>query len=1231
MNIPFIKYLGEKLKTGNLRSIHLNALPGRYLTRLDLTRLDDIQALQSKKKTGLPLSHTFIFNNLLRKEHFKFLINFKGISIEKLAKEDRRKLDFIARRLNGIFNQDEDNYLEHGVRTFSFGYPLLIKKSKKDGKRVIKSPIFIWSLDIKRSTSRSNEWTIVKTPDAPIYINQVLIAHINQDEGIVMDNLHPEYLEDSKIDKFEMAEIIEEVLNHFRDFNINIKPKIEATKASKTIDSKASEPNILWSGVFGLFKTQKQSIIQDIDQLAVEFDNKSIIVEPFKNSKNAAVETDPSQQEIIHSITKTECKVIQGPPGTGKSQSITAIITNALENHKKILVVCEKKTALEVIENNLKDIGLAQLCTTIDDVNRDRKKIIDHVRSLEKNGMKVNARFSEINYDNNLKQLEELTDKVNVQHHHLLKKVLNDQDTQQLIAEHIRLQRAGFVLRFLLDDLGLELNGEEYAALNLVVRQAADLFEAVKKPCFLLDKYAGSRFMEQYQVGVEKRFFQDIRGVEKFALAFVEHWEELTFKENNLAKDYSINNQKWTKFKAYFLKSHKMVVKHWVSTHELYQQIKTALLKNKLLAPPKSWTVTTDNLTEVKAEIKELQLFTGESSLLRPHFRGYYHWRYFFESQPPAFQKVLKSLRENVSNTKDWLSVFTLEYFDLFLSEKETEIGPFNENNQALDKIIELQKTVKKEQKDKILRYWSRHQNQKIRDFNTKSNIKWLFNYRKNSKYSKRNSLRKIVQEEFELFSTIFPVLLVSPVVCSSVLPLKKGLFDLVIFDEASQLRLEDTFSAFYRGKIKVISGDKQQMPPSSYFASDILLETNDEIEAETGEEQQAIDQHDPLFLAGSESLLEFGNKLNSALTNVSYLDFHYRSKHPYLIDFSNAAFYGKRLVPIPSMSRYQPIRFIQVDGLYQDASNLAEAEKVIEVIRTEILPYKNGRYPSLGIATFNMTQRNLIKDLIYSTAVKDKAFREKMNLINQTDEWFVKNLENIQGDERDIIIISTTFGINKKEKFIQNFGPLNNFERGYKLLNVIITRAKKKLYLLTSIPQDYYIAKYQREIERKGVKGKAVLYAYLDYCQSVEELDEPRRQAVLELLSQNSEDSPHYETITERDIHPFQQLIFEYLSDHIDPHYIAFQYPFGGYQIDMVILDELFQPKIAIECDGTTWHNTNEAYIYDLHRQKIFENYGLKYHRIWTKNWWHAPEKAAIKLITSIAETMPFVLKKEL
>ena len=278
MDKKFISYLSNKLKTGNLNSIHLNALPGRLATRLDLNKMDIICGLDGDKqlfegKNG-KTSENFLFNSLLTKAKFQYKINFDDVPFKGLDESTKKKFDLLARKLNSIVNQEEDSYLEHGIKTFSFGYPLLIKRSKKEPNKIIKSPVLIWSLDIKRSDSKQNEWIIDQIEESPIYINEVLISHIANDENVIIGDLPNDFLEDNLIDEREILEIVNEIL---AKFNANAEiPKaiIETCPDKETIEEKTGDkPWILWSGVFGLFKTQKQPIIKDSDKLAEDLDN----------------------------------------------------------------------------------------------------------------------------------------------------------------------------------------------------------------------------------------------------------------------------------------------------------------------------------------------------------------------------------------------------------------------------------------------------------------------------------------------------------------------------------------------------------------------------------------------------------------------------------------------------------------------------------------------------------------------------------------------------------------------------------------------------------------------------------------------------------------------------------------------------------------------------------------------------------------------------------------------
>lgn len=1329
MNKQFVTYLSNKLKTGNLRTIHLNALPGRYITRLDLTQLDLIsghhgteQLFESSQTSA---TERFLFQNLLSKPKFQFKISFDDIPFSTLSAEGKKHYDDLARRLNAIYNQNEDNFLEHGIRTFGLGYPLLIKQSTTDPNKIIKAPLLIWSLDIHRSNASKNQWILEKTADSPIYVNDVLLSYINTEEDINIDETPIHFPENNLLTPEQLQEVLHTILSKFsyeiNSLEVNINPCLNKSSLEKQA---STSPQIVWSGVLGMFRTQKQSIIKDTDQLITHFDEmgfNDLGLKKPRLSNNSSVDADPSQEEIINSLDDREFKVIQGPPGTGKSQSLTAIITNTLENQGKILVVCEKKTALNVIFNNLQKLGLEKLVAIIDDVDRDRKKIVSTVRQITDTVKLKHQRFNEKNYSAKLKRYNKLILDFNNRHQNLLKNTFQDFNLKEIITDYLHYKKAASTNDILLEELPLELSEREFDYLNRYIEQGSDLFGEVDPKAYVFDELAARLFeglsysikneraifakIEQEKqflldVGIDQlppakapttlngfpndiksvfdlEFFYDMVQQVSSALHFWQKRYHLLLKLNQHIEHTSIiqpngfsvkvkrlnlfyqkifNHIKTlTELQETLEQLQKIVqtipevetlktLKYSSSTkamtlfsnkakrmNEFWQKAPSICLRiNKILKKAKFQQVENELFEEEQQavpRIEDVQHIVQHLDTCIEHkavFKEYFEWRIFLESTSELVQNCLNILRA-AAPAEHWDAVFKYNYLYLLVDLESSRLGDFNTNNKILDKIIEIQAELQRLHKRKILKIWEGIQHQSIRSFNKESNIKWLFNHRKNSKYSRKNSLRTILHEEFDLFTNIFPVVLVNPVVASSIMPLKPNLFDVVLFDEASQLRLEDTYPSLIRGRIKVISGDKHQMPPSNYFSSDIALDPTD-FSIHTTASDHNFDQANPLYLAESESLLEFGNNLNPNQVHTSYLDFHYRSHHPHLINFSNAAFYGSRLISLPAKSHYKPLRFFHLEGVYtQNGTNPIEAHRIVDFIKNEYPIHEDGSYPSLGIATFNMQQRNLIKDLLHEQSIQDNQFRQKMNKIGAHDNWFVKNLENVQGDERDIIIISTTFGINPEGEFKQSFGLLNS-KRGYRLLNVIITRAKQQLCVFSSIPQTYF-TKYTSEILEKGNRGKAILYAYLDYVRAIEEEDEETRKNILSLLKDACEEeglSIHNQPIET----PFEDELYNYLSDIILEDKIVSNYQMGGYHLDFVILDAHDQPIIAIECDGAPWHNGAQAYAYDIHRQRILSRQGLHVFRVWSKAWWPYPERELEKLKEMVQELSPSSLK---
>lgn len=241
----------------------------------------------------------------------------------------------------------------------------------------------------------------------------------------------------------------------------------------------------------------------------------------------------------------------------------------------------------------------------------------------------------------------------------------------------------------------------------------------------------------------------------------------------------------------------------------------------------------------------------------------------------------------------------------------------------------------------------------------------------------------------------------------------------------------------------------------------------------------------------------------------------------------------------------------------------------------------------------------------------------------------FIKNLENIQGDERDIIIISTTYGKKKGGKFSQNYGPINQ-ARGRKLLNVIITRAKKKLIVYTSIPEDRY-QNYQQYLIDDGNNGKGIFYAYLSYAKAVSDRNENSRQQILkDLLAQSNLSTSYLQKKNIISGSSFEEEIYHMLLQYYPAKKIKFQHEIAGFTIDIAYLSKNKDAKsIAVECDGTKNHMSEEAYLYDLQKKKILEENGFVFYRVWSTKWWRDYKSELKSLVDFINDNIGISNKK--
>ena len=352
------------------------------------------------------------------------------------------------------------------------------------------------------------------------------------------------------------------------------------------------------------------------------------------------------------------------------------------------------------------------------------------------------------------------------------------------------------------------------------------------------------------------------------------------------------------------------------------------------------------------------------------------------------------------------------------------------------------------------------------------------------------------------------PVWLTTPDVASQLLPLNKSFFDLVIFDEASQMPVEYALPSLYRAKASVVSGDDKQMPPSSFFASRIESDETEVFDGDMPDERATDHERDAFEQAWNRreikdcpDLLNLGD----AVLRRSTLQVHYRSLYRELIGYSNAAFYKNELsVPVrhpdEAVRAAKPIEYLDVNGVYANQTNPVEARKVVDVLASLWLAGP-AVPPSVGVVTFNLRQAELIEELLEERAETDEAFRavyirEQDRVDNGEDmSVFIKNVENVQGDERDVIVFSTTFGRTSEGLFRRNFGILGQ-KGGERRLNVAVTRARQKVIVVSSIPVDE--VSDMLRTRGKPETPRDYLQAYLHYARLVSDghLEESRRLA---------------------------------------------------------------------------------------------------------------------------------------
>ncbi|MGN0910301.1 MAG: AAA domain-containing protein, partial [Thermoguttaceae bacterium] len=453
---------------------------------------------------------------------------------------------------------------------------------------------------------------------------------------------------------------------------------------------------------------------------------------------------------------------------------------------------------------------------------------------------------------------------------------------------------------------------------------------------------------------------------------------------------------------------------------------------------------------------------------------------------------------------------------------------------------------------------------------------------REGEKKRKQKSIRVLLSEISDLALLLKPCFLMSPLSVSTFLAGDSLHFDTVVFDEASQIFPQDALGSIYRADQLIVVGDSKQMPPSNFFNASNDSDLDEDEDDDSGVYESVLD-------------------LCATSLPVQSLSWHYRSRHESLIAFSNKNFYESKLVSFPSTLRQQ--EGIGVDYYYVENGtfdrklrhNYKEASLVVDLIYRH---FKETPKRSLGIVAFSQSQQKLIERLLKQRRLKEQD-KEEFFRSDVPEPFFVKNLETVQGDERDTIIFSVAYAKGTDGKFLHNFGPLNR-QKGERRLNVAVTRAKLNVKVVASIRGS------DINLDQAKSDGAKLLREYLEYAEKG--IDALNVETPQETLYDSTDD--------------FVDEVYDALVEkgyRVDKRVGA-----SGLKIDLAIkipdADDYF---FAVECDGEAYRRSKNARDRDRLRQEVLERSGWRYYRLWSTEWFKNRGRSLERLLHAMEEAL--------
>lgn len=1147
------------------------------------------------------------------------------------------KLTSLYRNIKGIEE-------ETGLYDLYVGYPF-VSGCMLDGT-YIRSPLFLYPVRLEKERVNGTQWKLFLEEGDP-QLNRTLILAFKKFSGLDFD----EKIFDEAEEQAKSIDFLK-LISWLKGYSLNIlwnnQPELE-----KFIDYKQDTIPVFQKGQFqldhlavlGNYPQGNSALLKDYEDLIMETengkDNLGIIGEllqageSFETSdhkendsiqgsikseqeKFFVLDTDASQEEIINEVDRNRGLVVHGPPGTGKSQVIVNLIANSIAQDKRVLLVCQKRAALDVVYQRLEVLGLSAHVALLHDEKNDRKPLYKKLHTLLEDDRAPQEYENEMNQVSN--KIEEYESKLNAIAKGLYEVQTHGYKAYDLYGVGKPISEIEVILElkevihsitkdnmdevlmkiFSYGDYYSRFGGEKYplkdrksfAKLELkdrltIVEIVKNVIEKAKTSMDYLSKFNQEDITPEYTWLINdklEKIYEDLNPDEKRSLQKLRLWWWTSFTGKTIVEELlngdkfkGVTSKEWPRIRE----SLKILFDLSQVSEKMSNEVKAlqTYFKDELI------TKYYERISKGDIPLKE---FEQKHEYVIQDFEDLRNMDREYDENESTIKKIIDQLKDKTGNnihkqlSDEWVDIVKQSAFIHWIDQIEskhpilTKIG-----TEEIERVREQFKELLLQKRDLAVKVLI---NRLLKNLNqVKQTHSKAMKELKHQVGKKRMiwPVRKLVRE-FSLngLLDVMPIWLTSPETVSAIYPLEKELFDIVIFDEASQCTVENGLPAAYRGAKLVVAGDEKQLPPSSLFKG-AIQEDEDDLEIDDFNE--------------SESLLNLAKRT----LPERMLQWHYRSKSEELINFSNHAYYNGNIQIAPNVEPLRKpaaIQWHKVDGRWLNQCNEVEAKAVVELLKKLLI--KNPK-KTVGIITFNAKQQDKIQDIIDAQIETDQEFGVLYQQIMSKDldeRIFVKNIENVQGDERDIIIFSIAYAKNQEGRVYNRFGTLGQ-QGGENRLNVAVTRSKEEIHLVTSIEPN------ELSVDSTKNDGPKFLKSYMEYAKAVSYVRKDEIEAILTKLNEHQhtkkQDGP---LIFDS---PFEEQVYTALTN-LD-YKVDTQVGMSGYRIDQAIVHPNHPEKyiLGIECDGAMYHSSPSAKERDVYRQRFLETKGWNITRIWSRNWW--------------------------